>query len=128
MGCFDRTVAPDLRAVIESLSRRREVVAVYLFGSHARDEARPDSDVDVGVVIDFGLWARGRYEDWQHLHSIEMRAVRRRLGSVASPGPRRAARSRRSRWWTSCGPTRAARRRSCGRTSIFSRPGPNIEA
>ena len=47
-------LAPDLQAVIESLRRRREVVAVYLFGSHARGEARSDSDVDLCVVLDPG--------------------------------------------------------------------------
>ena len=33
--------------------------ALYLYGSHARDEARPDSDVDVFIdknpYVDFGL-------------------------------------------------------------------------
>ena len=37
------------------------VAALYLFGSHARDEARPDSDVDVFIDIEpgarFGLRA-----------------------------------------------------------------------
>jgi uncharacterized protein len=31
---------------------RRGATAVYLFGSVARGEARPDSDVDVGVLFD----------------------------------------------------------------------------
>lgn len=30
----------------------RRVRAVYLFGSHARGEARPDSDVDLCIVAD----------------------------------------------------------------------------
>jgi predicted nucleotidyltransferase len=33
-------------------SNERAVAAVYLFGSTARDEARPDSDVDVAVLFD----------------------------------------------------------------------------
>ena len=33
----------------EPALRQRGVAALYLFGSHARDEARPDSDVDVFV-------------------------------------------------------------------------------
>lgn len=33
----------------EPAIRARGVDALYLFGSHARDEARPDSDVDVFV-------------------------------------------------------------------------------
>ena len=36
-----KTIEPD--------ARRMGVGALYLFGSHARDEARPDSDVDVFV-------------------------------------------------------------------------------
>ena len=28
-----------------------EVRLAYLFGSYARNEARPDSDVDIGIVI-----------------------------------------------------------------------------
>ena len=142
---YPARVLPDLHPVLETLQRRAEVVAVVLFGSHARGEARPDSDVDVGVVLlpewfqrlsragaakvvlqiieecgrvarhmeldmvvlnaahplaawdamrhgralwirdrsallSFGLWAAGREEDWEHLHTIEMREVRRRLG------------------------------------------------
>jgi predicted nucleotidyltransferase len=46
------------RAVIDCLVKR--IVArfqpqqVILFGSHARGEAGPDSDVDLRVVMDFG--------------------------------------------------------------------------
>jgi predicted nucleotidyltransferase len=36
-----KTAEPELRA--------RGVAALYLYGSYARDEARPDSDVDVLV-------------------------------------------------------------------------------
>lgn len=45
-------------AVIDSLrgyfAGRRDVVAAYLFGSVARDEARADSDVDVAVLLQAG--------------------------------------------------------------------------
>lgn len=34
---------------IEPQLRERGVAALYLFGSYARDEARPDSDVDLFV-------------------------------------------------------------------------------
>lgn len=30
---------------------RREVAAVYLFGSHARSRSRPSSDVDIAVLL-----------------------------------------------------------------------------
>jgi predicted nucleotidyltransferase len=34
------------------LPTRREVVAAYLFGSHASGRAHRESDVDVGVLLD----------------------------------------------------------------------------
>lgn len=44
--------------LLERLQRyfadRRDVVAAYLFGSCARDEAGPRSDVDVGVILTAG--------------------------------------------------------------------------
>lgn len=36
----------------ESALRRQGVASLYLFGSTARDEARPDSDVDLFIDID----------------------------------------------------------------------------
>lgn len=36
----------------EPALRAHGVAALYLFGSHARDEARPDSDVDVFIDKD----------------------------------------------------------------------------
>ncbi len=41
-----------LARCLEALGRVRRVHAVYLFGSHARGEARPDSDVDLCIVAD----------------------------------------------------------------------------
>lgn len=32
-------------------SGHREIATAYLFGSHARDEARPDSDVDLAILF-----------------------------------------------------------------------------
>ena len=37
---------------LEAIGRAMPVHAVYLFGSHARGEARPDSDVDLCIVAD----------------------------------------------------------------------------
>ena len=31
---------------------KKEVIAVYLFGSHAKGKARPFSDIDVGILLD----------------------------------------------------------------------------
>ncbi len=36
----------------EPAIRARGAQALYLFGSHARDDARPDSDIDVFIVKD----------------------------------------------------------------------------
>jgi hypothetical protein len=33
------------------------VIAAYLFGSHARESAHRESDVDAGVVLDYGAHA-----------------------------------------------------------------------
>jgi predicted nucleotidyltransferase len=50
---------PSLQAQRETLARCLEafnrvtpIHAVYLFGSHARGEARPDSDVDLCIVAE----------------------------------------------------------------------------
>jgi uncharacterized protein len=39
------------RAVARCVSRRPEVQAAYIFGSVARGRARPDSDIDVAVLV-----------------------------------------------------------------------------
>ncbi len=41
-----------LARCLEAFNRITPVHAVYLFGSHARGDARPDSDVDLCIVAD----------------------------------------------------------------------------
>ncbi len=41
-----------LAKCLEAFNRAHPVRAVYLFGSYARGEARPDSDVDLCIVAD----------------------------------------------------------------------------
>lgn len=41
----------DEAAIAEVCARYPEIAAVYLFGSHARGDAGPDSDVDLGLVF-----------------------------------------------------------------------------
>ncbi len=41
-----------LAQCLEAFNRVRHVRAVYLFGSNARRDARPDSDVDLCIVAD----------------------------------------------------------------------------
>ncbi len=42
----------SLSQCLEAMGRVAQVRAVYLFGSYARGEARPDSDVDLCIVAD----------------------------------------------------------------------------
>lgn len=45
-----RDQAETLRQCLEAFDRVMPLQAVYLFGSHARGDARPDSDVDLCLV------------------------------------------------------------------------------
>jgi uncharacterized protein len=47
-----RSRRETLARCLEAINRVRHVRAVYLFGSHARGEARLDSDVDLCIVAD----------------------------------------------------------------------------
>ena len=53
------------RRIVERLSGalapREEVLEAYLFGSHARGGARPDSDIDVAVYVDEALADDGHW-------------------------------------------------------------------
>jgi UTP:GlnB (protein PII) uridylyltransferase len=42
----------SLAQCLEAMNRVLPLTAVYLFGSHVRGEARPDSDVDLCLVAD----------------------------------------------------------------------------
>ena len=44
--------ADTLARCLEAFARVRPIHRVYLFGSHARGDARPDSDVDLCIVAD----------------------------------------------------------------------------
>ncbi len=41
-----------LSKVIETIKAHPNVIAIYLFGSHAKGEATPMSDVDVAVILE----------------------------------------------------------------------------
>ena len=45
-----RDQADTIRRCLEAFDRVMPLQAVYLFGSHARGDARPDSDVDLCLV------------------------------------------------------------------------------
>jgi predicted nucleotidyltransferase len=81
-----------LDIVVERLRRAYQPEFIYLFGSHARGEAGPDSDYDIlvvvpdeapaqqrgsrlayqalrgtGIAADVIVWTRGYYESRRHL-------------------------------------------------------------
>lgn len=47
----------DTEAISTYLSQQPDVVVAYLFGSIARDQANPLSDVDIAVLLEPGLSA-----------------------------------------------------------------------
>ncbi len=49
-GCDTESVAEQLEAHFHNRNRPG-VVSVYLFGSHARNSAHKESDIDVGVIL-----------------------------------------------------------------------------
>ena len=51
---------------LEAFNRARRVRAVYLFGSHARGEGRPDSDVDLCIVADGAERQLAAARDFRH--------------------------------------------------------------
>lgn len=65
---LDRTISPDglIRALEDFLSQRcggqDEIVAVYLFGSRARGEDQPASDIDLGFLFEPQGYVRDRME------------------------------------------------------------------
>lgn len=65
-----REEGPDLEAVRRAaetiLAGEKNVVGLYFFGSRERDEAFPDSDIDLAVLF-------GEPEGWQTLVDLEER-------------------------------------------------------
>lgn len=52
----------DVEALVAYLNRQPDVVAVYLFGSVARERVGPRSDVDVAVLLRDGLSSEETFE------------------------------------------------------------------
>jgi tRNA nucleotidyltransferase (CCA-adding enzyme) len=63
-------VDQEIRHLVDELARRPEVLGLALFGSVARGDARPDSDVDVFVLVKEGMW-----------RDVEERGQRHGIGS-----------------------------------------------
>lgn len=51
-GDYTLGVSPLAETIAACLAERPEVLDVYLFGSQARGNARPNSDVDVAIFVD----------------------------------------------------------------------------
>ncbi|MBI3660980.1 nucleotidyltransferase domain-containing protein [Candidatus Acetothermia bacterium] len=59
-------IVPKLK---EYLDAQDEILAVYLFGSHAEGCARPDSDQDIAILLQPAVDPQ-RYSDY-HLHLLD---------------------------------------------------------
>jgi predicted nucleotidyltransferase len=51
-GSLTSTVKTDLCDAVKTIAQRIPARAIYLFGSYARGEQRPESDIDLLVVVD----------------------------------------------------------------------------
>jgi predicted nucleotidyltransferase len=67
---------------VEPAIRARGAAALYLFGSHARDEARPDSDVD--VFIDKDVSRKFGFDEFMDIYLL----LQERLGENVDYGTR----------------------------------------
>jgi uncharacterized protein len=68
--------------IIDYFSSRREVVAVYLFGSYAMDRQHQTSDVDIGIL--FEMDAHGQfYENIEKYSNDLSRLLRKDIHLVA---------------------------------------------
>jgi len=75
----------DVVAVLrqaEPALRERGVAALYVFGSHARDQARPDSDVD--VFIDKDKSRKFGFDEFMDVYFL----LQERLGAGVDYGTR----------------------------------------
>jgi predicted nucleotidyltransferase len=60
----------DIQRVVDELARRPEVLGIALFGSAARGDARPDSDVDVFVLVKEGSWRDVEERERSHFEFV----------------------------------------------------------
>jgi hypothetical protein len=63
-------VDQEFRHLVDELARRPEVLGVALFGSVARGDARPDSDVDVFVLVKDGMWRDVEKRGQRHVEFV----------------------------------------------------------
>lgn len=79
-------IEPFLARLLQWAQQRPDIAAVALVGSHARDQARPDSDIDLVVLVEtpkdlledtgwvraMGLPLRQEVEDWGNVISLRV--------------------------------------------------------
>lgn len=80
----------DIRRVISYFRSRKEVSALYLFGSCAEGRALPQSDIDMAVLIDEKKLKRKNYEQLKNVYykaspSFSLRQVDIAILNTASP-------------------------------------------
>jgi predicted nucleotidyltransferase len=70
---LQRGVTVQINLMVERIATRFDPERIILFGSHARGDARPDSDVDLMVVMDVvGSKREKQVELLQALHDIRI--------------------------------------------------------
>lgn len=77
------------RQVARSLAKLSGVESVVLFGSAARDEMRPDSDIDVALIVDWDGWVERSVEAGEYidkLGAINHTIRKQRLEMGGGPG------------------------------------------
>lgn len=76
-----RGQADTIRRCLEAFDREMPLQAVYLFGSHARGEAQPDSDVDLCLVSEGAERQLEAGSTWWFHRSTGSQGRRRQAGS-----------------------------------------------
>ena len=72
---------PDLiKTITHYLEERPEVVAVYLFGSHARGRERPSSDIDLGILVEHGIFMKDT--DLKMIYTVDLSRLLRKDSHV----------------------------------------------
>jgi predicted nucleotidyltransferase len=64
------TKLDKFEAIVEKLRSRADVLAVILFGSYARGDSRPDSDIDLLAIVTGGYQRRVEHLDGQAFEVI----------------------------------------------------------
>lgn len=70
---IDSAFLQQVKQVIQQIDPQAEV---WLFGSRARGDARPDSDWDFLVLTNEQVDRSFKYVVWDHLHELELVAER----------------------------------------------------